>query len=268
MPSFKLLLVFILFVSCTDSEDRLSYGITKHKAEKQLTKSAVELKEDPKACISSNTAEEVRLIEIKRKDREYSIVNNGDLNIQRLEIRHRSPGTTLGFKWESSNFPSKFAQLVLDSDTSCFFLEDLDIKQKGNIKLFLERSSHISDVTASFTKTETLKNCDYQKVFGKIQKAFAESKDEFTDEARFLTFVKALIPSLKRGGCKRKFDSNPVPMWWLCGHFDDTGCSENDPVMWFRYLTDQRTRFSVADKLMKSRAFVDSLDEKTSAELQ
>jgi hypothetical protein len=267
MGIFTHLLALILFVSCTSDEDRLSYGITKHKAELQLTKSAKEFKENPKACIARLSPEEVRDIEIKRKGREYIIASLKEQKIQRIEIKHKSPNSNLGFKWESENYPSKFARLVLESETSCFFLEDLDIKQLGKIKLFLNPKTHITDVSASFSKFDTLKDCDYSSKISELQKAYKQSKEAFTDQTKFLAFVKALLPSLKRGGCKRKFDRQSVPMWWLCGHMEDANCTENDPVMWFRYLKDQSQRFPIALKVLNSSTFKDSLDEKTASEI-
>lgn len=269
MARFSLIILFLtnlLFTACSDKEEEvLAFGISKPKADLQLTRSSASYKHNIKACPKFKKISSEH-IEIKRTDKFYSIFEKKTPAMERLIVYHKAkPGTELGWKWEQNLNPSVYGKFVLDTNPSCFYLgRSVGLKPKttGKLKLYFDGRHRITNVLVFDSKNEKIENCPYQNQLKQIQKTYLTSKENFVEEKYFRAFVKELLKSFSFDNCNRGFDTQSVSMYKLCGVFEDAGCNSSDPVSWFKYIHSQSERFPVAKKVINSSLFQKNVEEK------
>lgn len=262
MRFYRLFFVMLLISCSSGNEDTLNYGMTKVKADLQLSKSASLSYSTEKACPETALQSDEN-IGITRKDKRYQIELKKKPSLKRLVIYHKAPPKTeMSWKWKSPNSFAVYGRFELSTNPSCFFLNDgegLGTEEVGSLELYFDGRHRIQNILAFSTREEKMANCNYAENLRKVEEAYRESREDFLDEKKFKILIKALLAVLPAGGCKRSFDTSPVPMYLLCGHLKAANCSESDVFSWFSYVRTQKDRFTLADRFLKSSYFQKSL---------
>ena len=193
--------------------------------------------------------------------------------IHRLGIAISSGGEkqshTIHFTWvpvgKVHGTHSGSFKITTDQGLQCFFLVGyagipgfevrefvLELPPKVEIHslLFSEKSHDGKSVS-----------CPAPDLFNAVTSAYQDSVSHPEDNGKMSTFIELLKKAMFKYDCRRTFDYEPVPAWYLCsgGKKDNTySCGYEDIDKWFHFLGTAESR--EAKELFASKLFRNTLD--------
>jgi hypothetical protein len=141
--------------------------------------------------------------------------------------------------------------------TDCFFLgwEETDIPENVPCKEFvLDVPEGVLVREVSFSSLPSEKPqvlCPMPELEREIEQAYSDCQANPQDKGKSLLLIQLLEKATPRYDCRRSYDSQPVPAWWLANH--------EAPWRWVNYLL-ARIRKDDGDALRAYQKFLASSD--------
>jgi hypothetical protein len=142
-----------------------------------------------------------------------------------------------------------------DGNPNCFFLshharipENVEAKE---FILELSSDTQLKDIAFSSLPSEKpIERCPMPLLGQKINEAYDGCQSDAKNKEKALKFISLLEQSMHKYDCRRSFDYEPVPAWWLA--------DGEDARKWFLLLRDMD--YPEAQILYGSPLFKETLD--------
>jgi hypothetical protein len=142
---------------------------------------------------------------------------------------------------------------------SVIFFSILIRRSEKNSVIAKDESAKGSVVSAK-RSDGTIDGCPKPEYFLRVNDAYRDCLKDPGNKSKANGFVELLEKLMYRYDCRRNYDSEPIPAWWLCGEGSDYQkvSSREDPDKWFSLLSKLKTL--KARKLFGSKLFRSTLD--------
>lgn len=177
--------------------------------------------------------------------------------------------TEVSFTW-TPNDPSwgkksgAFAVSAYEK-SHCYFLgHQADLPENVSVKelaFSVPDGAVIKKITLAETPSDRkMITCPKRDVFSEVESRYEFAIKQPDSEVGIERFVSAFAKLFDRYDCRRNFDYEPVPAWWLCEEPKNeySGCSESQIEKWLAFLA--ATKHPTARKLFGSEKFRSTLD--------
>lgn len=233
--------------------------------------------EDSSAC-PITTVTKPSNFESKNGQWHFSFRNGAPIRRMAVITNSKNKNTSIGqirFTWiptDTKFWSIKTGSISVKSDGEphCFILGSyLGIPENISVsELIFNPSSEIDLKEITFSEARSDKKmvtCPSKEIFGKLRKAYADAKSSPKDKEKVTQFVNLIKVILPKYDCRRDFDNDPVPAWYLCGEKGTKEvCGHSDVWNWFTFLA--KSKMKTAKQLFGSKEFRSTLDGETAEE--